>query len=261
MIKQAIVLAAGEGTRMKSQTPKVLHEISGRSLLGHVLHALESVEPEKIRVVVGSGRELVESHLSQIAPDAIAVVAIGMMAAYSVGGIGEARMPPGLRRPLWLAGGVLYIGLPCAGLAWFRSEAFGEFSGVVTIWLFLTVWAVDIGGYVFGRSLGGPKLAPRISPNKTWSGLIGGVICAAILAYLAATYLRFPPWQFIVCGAVLGVVEQVGDLLESWIKRRFLVKDMGNLIPGHGGLFDRVDGLLAVSFVVVAAKLAVGDVG
>jgi len=73
VIKQAIVLAAGEGTRMKSQTPKVLHEISGRSLLGHVLHALESVEPEKIRVVVGSGRELVESHLSQIAPDAIAV--------------------------------------------------------------------------------------------------------------------------------------------------------------------------------------------
>lgn len=113
------------------------------------------------------------------------------------------------------------------------------------------VWLVDIGAFLVGKSLGGPKLAPVISPNKTWSGFIGGIIISAIGTWLLCNALDMGHlnkfWLFVIVALPLA---QGGDLIESWCKRKFKVKDSGNFLPGHGGLLDRLDSILAVSFAV-----------
>ena len=125
------------------------------------------------------------------------------------------------------------------------------FGPLTCLWFLLVVWCTDIGGMLFGKTIGGPKLAPKISPNKTWAGLIGGMIMAGAVscgyAYLfgGANYLLF----YTIVAALTAVIAQIGDLCESAIKRNVGVKDSSNLIPGHGGLFDRVDGLLFASVV------------
>jgi phosphatidate cytidylyltransferase len=135
---------------------------------------------------------------------------------------------------------------------------------MVVLELVSAVVATDIGAYFAGRTFGGPKIAPRISPSKTWVGLIGGMIAAGLI--LAGWQFYFnslmeshraygasaagpSPWAYAPAGALVAVIAQVGDFFESWMKRRAGVKDSSRLIPGHGGLFDRLDGLLAVSFV------------
>ena len=170
-------------------------------------------------------------------------------------GAGKLFWPAG--RFLWLAGGFLYIGVPALALIWLRADE--DFGRGTVFWLLALVWATDCGAYVFGRWIGGLRLAPALSPNKTWAGLIGGVACAGATG--SATAMVLGQGGVLTLGAlsaVLGVVEQAGDLLESWIKRRCGVKDAGNLIPGHGGLLDRVDGLLAVALTVALISLA-GD--
>lgn len=154
----------------------------------------------------------------------------------------------------WIALGVLYIGLPTLLLLWLRDEV-----GRLTVyWLFILVWATDTGAYVFGRLIGGPKLAPRVSPKKTWAGLAGGMACAAAIGGGFAVLVGAETWAGLAAlSAGLAVVAQMGDLFESWVKRRFGVKDAGGIMPGHGGLLDRVDGLLAA--VVVAALIAMVD--
>ncbi|MEX2449917.1 MAG: phosphatidate cytidylyltransferase [Rhodospirillales bacterium] len=120
----------------------------------------------------------------------------------------------------------------------------------LVLFLFLVSWASDTGAYVFGRLIGGPKMAPVLSPNKTWAGLFGGVLCGAGIGAGFAVILDTPALGVLIgAGTILGIVSQGGDLLESYMKRRFHVKDAGNLIPGHGGLLDRVDSLLALSWV------------
>ena len=116
----------------------------------------------------------------------------------------------------------------------------------LVFWLLAVVWATDIGAYFAGRGIGGAKLAPAISPNKTWAGLIGGALAAALVGIIAARLLGSGAIPLAVGGMALAVVAQGGDLLESWCKRRFGVKDSSHVIPGHGGILDRVDGLLAV---------------
>jgi phosphatidate cytidylyltransferase len=148
-------------------------------------------------------------------------------------------------RRRWLAAGVVYVGLPVLALIWLRSQPLGlEW----TFWLMLVVWATDIGAFVFGRAIGGFRLAPRISPNKTWAGLFGGMFSAFVISVLVAVIagVRLPQDLVAIgaAGAVLAVVEQIGDLVESGVKRHFGVKDSGRLLPGHGGLLDRLDGLL-----------------
>lgn len=160
-----------------------------------------------------------------------------------------------VRRGLWNTGGIVYIGVSAAMLLFLRSELFG--IGAVLCVLAMVI-ATDVGAYFAGRSIGGPKIAPAISPSKTWAGLGGGIVGAS-LAY--AAYGQFtgelPTVSAIEAfsvslgtGAITAVVAQAGDFFESWMKRRAGVKDSGQLIPGHGGLFDRADGLLSVLFVL-----------
>ncbi|MEM7043340.1 MAG: phosphatidate cytidylyltransferase [Pseudomonadota bacterium] len=158
---------------------------------------------------------------------------------------------------LWTGLGVLYLGLPLLALVWLR--ALPDIGLVIILWLFFVVWSTDIMAYVIGRRVGGPKLAPSISPGKTWSGLCGGVAGAAVvgaLMSLAIEPLRMLP--AIVLATGLAVVAQIGDLTESALKRKAGVKDSGGLIPGHGGLFDRIDGLLFAAPVLAVVVLIAG---
>ena len=157
----------------------------------------------------------------------------------------------------WGALGALWIGLPCLALVYLRQLP-GD-GLLLVLWVMLVVWACDSLAYFAGRSIGGPKLAPRISPKKTWAGLGGGVVGAALVG------LALSPWLMVAAahvlcalGIVLAVVAQTGDLAESAVKRHFNVKDSGSLIPGHGGIWDRVDGLLFVAPMVAAFVLIGG---
>lgn len=116
----------------------------------------------------------------------------------------------------------------------------------IVLWYMVLVWCVDIGGYLFGSTLHGPKLAPRISPNKTWAGLFGGMLLAVIISVIACdVFGGMPYWaNAVILAGILTFIAQIGDLIESAIKRRLGLKDSSNLIPGHGGIFDRVDGLI-----------------
>lgn len=202
-----------------------------------------------------SGRGLGPAGLAGMAS---AVAAIGLagggwfgwgLAAAAAGAMAGA----GIDRPraAWRAAGVLYVSLPCLALLWIRQE--DGLPGV--LWLFATVWAADTGAYAVGRWVGGWRLAPRVSPGKTWAGLAGAIAAAGTAGALVAWIAAAPaPALVSVVSAGLGLVEQGGDLLESAYKRRFGVKDSGALVPGHGGILDRVDGLAAAA--LAAAGLA-----
>jgi len=157
--------------------------------------------------------------------------------------------------------GVPYISIGVGSLLWIYHDAFAyhPYNFYMTLWFFLMVWAMDSGGLIVGCSVKGPKLAPKISPNKTWSGLIGGIVFAVAASIIYFYLLSLgkivridagAQTVFAVLGGIIAAVSQVGDLIESAIKRRLGIKDSGNLIPGHGGIFDRIDGLIfAAPFV------------
>lgn len=145
--------------------------------------------------------------------------------------------------------GVAYVALPAASLIWLRQQQFPDYpnaGAALVLYVLLVVCATDIGAFFAGRRIGGPKLAPVISPNKTWAGLGGGMVAAAIVGGVCANFTPYPPsWIAAMdMGIVLALISQGGDLFESWLKRRVGAKDSGTLIPGHGGLLDRVDGLV-----------------
>ncbi len=152
-----------------------------------------------------------------------------------------------------LAAGVVYVGAAGLALIWLREDAAA--GRINVLFLMMVVWASDIGAYAVGRLCGGPKLAPLISPGKTWSGAAGGLAAAVAAGLAVALWAPGLPARTALVAGALGVVSQAGDLLESAIKRRFGVKDTGRLIPGHGGLLDRLDGVLAAA--PAAALLAV----
>ena len=148
------------------------------------------------------------------------------------------------------------LGLPLVigaiGGLWYIRQNLGM---TAALWVFGMVWATDIGAYFAGRAFGGARLAPTISPSKTWSGLVGGMIAALIASATIGDrggIVGVPLW----IGLFMGLLAQLGDLGESWMKRRAGVKDSGKLIPGHGGLFDRVDGLLPVALLLGALAFA-----
>lgn len=193
--------------------------------------------------------------------------------------LARAVTPGPAERAAWNFAGMLYVGIGAAMLLFLRNPGF-TLAPLLTV--LVTVIGVDVGAYFTGRSLGGPKIAPAISPSKTWSGLFGGILGATLVLFGAARLWQEgaitlhpeglpadgvacfgmqPCWYlttgwlplFATClmtGIIVAVCAQAGDFFESWMKRRAGVKDSGNLIPGHGGFFDRVDGLLAVLFVL-----------
>lgn len=153
--------------------------------------------------------------------------------------------------------GFPYIFLSSLAMVWLRDL---PGHGLATaLWVFAVVVATDTGAYFTGRTLGGPKLAPRISPKKTWAGLIGGVVAASLAGVAVAAVLDGPALAKTGgASGALAVVAQLGDLLISKAKRRFAIKDSSDLIPGHGGVLDRLDGFLAVSLAVAVLSAVLG---
>lgn len=189
---------------------------------------------------------------------ALAVLAAGFDAVTALVAIGIAIAGAGvsaaiLGHGIGLAGGIGYAALPALALAFLRGD---ETAGLWTIlFLFACVWATDTAAYFAGRAFGGPKLAPSVSPSKTWSGAIGGALAAAAAGAIVA--LAGPSLLSVAMAALVAiavsVVSQFGDLFESAYKRRHGAKDSGRIIPGHGGVMDRVDGLVAAAVVLYLA--------
>jgi len=197
------------------------------------------------------------------------VAAVGIGVLWEWWGLVRGFVPGVVGRVLWLLGGLVYVGLAVAMLLAFRAEPLPGWAMLMIV--LLGVIFTDVGAYFAGRAIGGPKIAPAISPSKTWAGLGGGIVGASIAIALAtwiytgpefanaagialdhgAAGSRWPELPATLAGgALLAIVAQAGDFFESWMKRRAGVKDSGKLIPGHGGLFDRADGMIAVLFVL-----------
>ncbi len=193
----------------------------------------------KIRIIAGAVMAIMV--LSALALGGMFFIALVMLCALQM--IREWDSITLNENIMWRLIGLVYVAIPCACLLWIRSQADG---GFLVLTLLLAVWATDIGAYFAGRIIGGAKLAPAISPNKTWAGLGGGMIAAALITMIATSFSPYPKsiGSAVAVGLAIAVLGQVGDLFESWLKRRAGVKDSGSLIPGHGGLLDRIDGLI-----------------
>jgi phosphatidate cytidylyltransferase len=189
--------------------------------------------------VVSAGLLTHEGHIGA------GLIAIVLLAAVSIAlAVGDMS--------IWKIIGVPYVALPILALLVLRDDPLGGLSAI--LWCALIVWVADIMAYFAGRIIGGPKLAPVLSPKKTWAGLGGAVVGAALASGLFASYMDLSVWVLVGLSVAFAILEQGGDILESALKRSHGVKDSGDLIPGHGGILDRVDGLMAV----VLAAAAVG---
>ena len=152
----------------------------------------------------------------------------------------------------WKVAGFIYALLPALSLLWIRDRAPQGLE--LLLWIFIVTWTTDIGAYFAGRAIGGPKLAPGISPHKTIAGLIGGVVSATLASYAWAELTSLSAALFWLA-PLFALAAQAGDLFESWIKRKAGVKDSGSWLPGHGGALDRLDGLVVVAALTAAVQL------
>jgi len=206
-------------------------------------------------------------------PDAGILVAVqigtaaaaGLLAAFGFVGLGLLALPIGAilatllslgRNSFFSAAGVFYAGFPAVAVIWLRSDVTLGLQAV--IFLIVIVATADTAAFLCGRLLRGPQLWPRVSPNKTWSGFVGAVIASAVIG--ALFWFAVPGGSAVrlaATGAVLALVAQAGDLAESALKRRFGAKDAGSILPGHGGVMDRVDGLMAAASAAGLAAAAI----
>jgi phosphatidate cytidylyltransferase len=182
--------------------------------------------------------------------------ATGLALAGSVAVLALARSAGRAPAAPWAAIGTLWITLPC--VAFLGLAADPVHGRAALLWLLAVVWASDITAYAVGRTLGGPKLAPRLSPNKTWSGAVGGLAGAALAGWGAAALTGGAVLLVVAVSLALGVAAQVGDLVESLAKRHFGVKDSSGLIPGHGGVLDRLDSALTAAAMQALITVASG---
>lgn len=181
--------------------------------------------------------------------DLALVVLAAAAAAIGFGGRGSATR-------VWSLAGLAYAALPAFALVWLRSDQ--ALGAVAVLYLFAVAWTTDTASYAAGRLIGGPKLAPRISPRKTWSGFFVGAVTPALVGFAFALVLKATSAsKLALVSVVLALACQLGDLMESWVKRRFGAKDMSQMIPGHGGLLDRIDGLLFAA--ILAGLIALRD--
>jgi phosphatidate cytidylyltransferase len=176
--------------------------------------------------------------------------------ALAVAAVAVALLSRSSGRSAWSLSGLLYAALPAAALAFLRSDP--SLGAIAVLYLFAVAWTTDTASYGAGRLIGGPKFAPRISPRKTWSGFIVGTLTPALVGYAFALALKgTSAWRLALVSVALALACQLGDLLESAVKRHFGAKDMSQLIPGHGGLLDRIDGLLIAA--ILASLIALRD--
>lgn len=182
----------------------------------------------------------------------IAVVAVTLITIAALAHDGSARF--------WALIGAVYAGVTLAAPISIREDVF--YGPAAIAWIFAIVWATDIAAYFVGRAVGGPKLYPRVSPKKTWSGLVGGLAAGTAAGIAVSSYADAQGWTppagavvLAAAAATASVASQIGDLAESALKRHFHVKDSGRLIPGHGGVMDRLDGFVAVVLLVGLARL------
>ncbi|MGE0733345.1 MAG: phosphatidate cytidylyltransferase [Alphaproteobacteria bacterium] len=181
----------------------------------------------------------------------LAFAALGLAVAAVFVTSAQMRAPS----PSWLAVGALYGGLALIAFLIVRGSDLAGRDRM--LWVGLVVAATDIAAFFVGRTVGGPKLAPTVSPKKTWSGLLGGMLAAALVSVaFGLSVFDISIWILIISGAILALIAQAGDLFESYVKRRFGVKDASGLLPGHGGLLDRIDGLIAALLLVACLKSA-----
>ena len=213
-------------------------------------------------------RTVANGSFQMLAAACLGVVLVALVAGYSapvvlavLGFALIAALAAGLLRGqgTWPGAGLAYAGLAAVSIAFLRDS---DNAGLMAIlFLFAVVWATDILAYFVGRAIGGPKLAPSISPGKTWSGAVGGTLGGMAAGLAVATAAGSTSTALLLAAALLlSVVSQIGDLFESWIKRRHGVKDSGKLIPGHGGVMDRVDGLVAAGFALYLICAALGGI-
>lgn len=153
----------------------------------------------------------------------------------------------------WTVGGLFYALIPTLSLLWIRDRAPQGLE--LLYWVFVVTWTTDIGAYFAGRAIGGPKLAPTISPNKTIAGLVGGMVSAGLASWAWVQYVMLP-LPLLWLAPLFAAAAQGGDLFESWLKRRAGVKDSGTILPGHGGMLDRLDGLVVVAALTALCQLA-----
>jgi phosphatidate cytidylyltransferase len=211
-------------------------------------------------LVAGSDQRIVLTTGGASLALAIALVLTGHLLAavivLAISTLGVASLAPAKRRT-WIAAGVPYAGALGVAPIVLRSDNGEGFLAV--IFLFAVVWTTDIAAYFAGRAIGGPKLMPRVSPNKTWSGAIGGTLAAAVVALALAKVTALTGlFAIAMLAVILSICAQGGDLFESFLKRRFGAKDSGHLIPGHGGLMDRLDGFVTASVVAALIGLLRG---
>jgi phosphatidate cytidylyltransferase len=180
---------------------------------------------------------------------------LGVASAF-IGAIVVAALAIGTGRAQLSGVGVLYSTLPVVALGWLRGDE--PLGFLATIFVLLSVVVTDVAAYAAGRTIGGPKLWPSVSPNKTWSGLIGAVVGASLAGALFSWLSGTGSAQWLASlGGVLAIIAQGGDLAESALKRHFGVKDSGDLIPGHGGVMDRMDGIVTASIVAALIAFAI----
>jgi len=224
-------MVAGLALLMADEWTAIVHEGSRAQLIVHAAGAVAGA-------IAGLGGDLLMAGL--------AVVGLSWLASLVL----TAQAMRGFT--LFHVVGVPYLALPVLALVMLRG---GDCGVAVVLVLFAMVWSADTAAYFAGRGIGGPKLAPRLSPNKTWAGLFGAVAGGGAAGLVAGLVLGHGAGRLLLIGALIGAVEQMGDLFESAAKRRFGVKDSGRIIPGHGGVLDRVDGLMAAAVFMLLLGL------
>lgn len=173
----------------------------------------------------------------------------------SITGIATQQESVSRTSKIWMVVGIAYIVISVGSMMYIRSLVRGELA---VLFLLLTVWVVDIAAYFSGKMIGGPKILPSISPKKTWAGLVGGMVAAGCVNVIIGLFFGSPVLGMFLFGAALAVIAQLGDFFESWVKRTFGVKDSGMLIPGHGGLLDRIDGFTTTAPVIALMAMLSG---